>query len=479
MAEDDASTAHFQSIAEAATASWFARQASALTSRQSPPIRAGFAQQGINGLSTGGAAAAPDGMPAPTATLMAASAPPGSPAPPSIHTSSAAALDSPATASGSASASASASASTTSTSGRRDGEAQAHGDVSIRSDITAWQSALQSLPAEFANASEPIHPLAQALIRQPTLRPVEWNQYRQAGGFVPRTSHDYSSLMIYISGQVNPNPCRNCLLSNGPFARCVVSPPAVLAISTIRHACANCTYQNQYKKCTNEPITEQEKARSEWARSVTRTKSLLFKPRKPKTNSRLRREKRREEARHQLERERRYQQEDLRQKHQLEEGGHVSIAQSLAGLGAAQGANFKSFDEKLRYIRACSPRSRRQMAAEMLQWQAAIATVEAEEPVPAPDIPSSSQVAGPLLNHHLPALANSYPSSHPVMASSAPAAAPAFSVDSSVRTGTTGYGNDTFEAMDEDESEDEQEDDDEGTSWVGPDHIGSLIKAPR
>ena len=68
--------------------------------------------------------------------------------------------------------------------------------------------------------------------------------------------------MFYISGQVSPNPCRRCILKQGPFARCIVSPPMVLAQSQLRHACANCTYQNQYKKCTNELVIEAELART-------------------------------------------------------------------------------------------------------------------------------------------------------------------------------------------------------------------------
>lgn len=171
------------------------------------------------------------------------------------------------------------SASTTPATSPEGSGTQAHGDAGIRSDITAWQSALQALPPEFANAKVPEHPLSLALINQPSLRPVEWNPYRQQGGFVPRTAHDYSSLMIYVSGQINPNPCRRCRLRNGPFAQCIVSPPIVLGNSAIRHACANCTYQCQYSKCTNEPISEQERLRVELLRSVMRTKKLT--PRQP------------------------------------------------------------------------------------------------------------------------------------------------------------------------------------------------------
>ena len=106
-----------------------------------------------------------------------------------------------------------------------------------------------------------IHALPQSLAKHPAIRKIEWNSYRPMGGFVPRTPHDFASLMIYVSGQVSPNPCRRCILKQGPFARCIVSPPMVLAQSQLKHACANCTYQNQYKKCTNEPVTEAELAR--------------------------------------------------------------------------------------------------------------------------------------------------------------------------------------------------------------------------
>ncbi|KAI1428678.1 hypothetical protein F5Y12DRAFT_731261 [Xylaria sp. FL1777] len=465
MAEDAANT-DFHSIAEAATASWYARRTSTPNSKQPPSIHKEFAHQEIDSLRPDDAAAkesARGQIPAP----IAASATPASPAPPpSIHTSVAAAMNS--------------SASTTPISSVRGSEAQAQGDASMRSEMTAWKSALQSLPFEFANAPEPLHPLAQALADQPTLRSIEWNQYRLAGSFVPRTPHDYSSLMIYLCGQVNPNPCRNCLLRNGPFARCVVSPPAVLANSTLRHACANCTYQNQYKKCTNEPISEQEKARSDIVRSMMRTKNPMPRPpmpRKPKINSQAKSlQGSRLELEDRLGHRRRWKR-DLQLRRQLEEGADVSMTQSTASLGI--GPDLKSFDEKLRHIRARSPRSRRRIAAEMLQWQAAIATVEAEEPGPVTEISISSSATNATPNHHLPAPPSCYTPSQPILTSSIPTGARASVVDSFARTRTTSYGAEhTYEAMGEDESQDEQEDDYEATPWVGPDHTGSFIKAP-
>lgn len=117
----------------------------------------------------------------------------------------------------------------------------------IGSDITAWVTAIQTLPAEFKNQPRPQHPLAVMLSEQKTIRQIEWNPNRQNGGFVPRTPNDFSSMMIFICGQINPNPCRNCRLKNGPYAKCVVAPPEILAVSTIRHACANCCYQNQHR----------------------------------------------------------------------------------------------------------------------------------------------------------------------------------------------------------------------------------------
>ncbi|GAW12893.1 hypothetical protein ANO14919_022640 [Xylariales sp. No.14919] len=452
MAED-APPAHFQSIAEAATASWYAHRASSPNSGQSPFIHQDSTQRQT---------------PASTVAASAsASAPPTSPAPQPPH---------PLAASTSASMDPGASSPSSPTSSRRESEARVAGEVGIRSDITAWQSALQSLPFEFANSQQPIHPLAQALIHQPTLRPVEWNQYRQQGGFVPRTAHDYSSLMIYISGQVNPNPCRNCLLRNGPFARCVVSPPAVLAITTLRHACANCTYQNQYKKCTNEPISEQEKARSEMARSITRSKNPTSRPtvpRKPKTNSRTDRDRRRE-----LELQRLLQ-EQQQHKQQLEDLRDVPMTQSPATLGAGLGDNLASFDEKLRYIRARSPRSRLRIAAEMLQWQAAIATVEAEKPAPTPDLSVPSPIREATLNHHLRAPLNNYTPSQLISTSSAATTAHAFAMNPPDRARTINYSvENTYEPMDEDESESDEEDY-EGTPWVGPNQPDSIIKAPR
>lgn len=354
----------------------------------------------------------------------------------------------------------------TSAASPRGSEVQAYGN--IRSDITAWQSALQSLPPEFATATLPSHPLAQALADQPTLRPVEWNVYRQQGGFVPRTPHDYSSLMIFISGLVNPNPCRNCLLRNGPFARCVVAPPPVLAISTLRHACANCTYQNQYKKCTNDPISEQEKLRSELLRPVARSKSAIPKqtiPRKPKVKSNTQRH---------------YEKKQRRSREQRLEGrgNLLPAAPSSASLNPFLGANFETFDGKLKHVRGCSPRSRRRMAAEILQWQAAIATVEVEEPAPVPAPVNVKPLPASLNNNYLHT--PSQPASPSVLrATSVRFAAPHFS-SSLAGAGDTSYGAEqTYDPMDEDEGEGEQEDEDEGTPWAGPNHTGPSIKAPQ
>ncbi|KAK7745092.1 hypothetical protein SLS62_009956 [Diatrype stigma] len=267
--------------------------------------------------------------------------------------------------------------------------------TNIGSDTTAWQTALLSLPEEFRNSPLPVHPLPQLLAVQPTLRPIEWNRYRQYGGFVPRTPHDFSSLMIYASGQVNPNPCRRCILKNGPFALCIVSPPSVLAQSSLKHACANCTYQNQYKKCTNEPITKEELIRSQASRSVVRSQQTPV-PRKPKVASGSG--------------VRKYQ-----HKSTINSSSSNAVAAAAAAAAAiaattaptapttaattttttrkrkqpdygyvvqkpsAQSITADSFADKLRHVRSWSPRSRRRMNAEVLQWQAAMATVEAEK----------------------------------------------------------------------------------------------------
>ncbi|KAI3322594.1 hypothetical protein HD806DRAFT_131692 [Xylariaceae sp. AK1471] len=447
MAEDGLG-ASFQSIAKVATASWYAHRASTPNSKQSTSI-------GHDSTQIQTPTAAPESASA-SASVSAS-------VPPSAQTPAGASVSAP-------------SSTPTPTSSHRDSEVRASRDVSIRSDITAWQSALQSLPPEFSNAQQPAHPLAQALIDQPTLRPVQWNQYRQQGGFVPRTPHDYSSLMIYISGQVNPNPCRNCLLRNGPFAQCVVSPPAVLAISALRHACANCTYQNQYKKCTNEPISEHEKARSEMARPVIRAKNPILKPtipRKPKTNSRTKRHHQKK----QLELQQRLRAREQQLMHPLQGRENVSITQSPAGLGTT----LESFDEKLRRIRGWSPCSRRRMAAEAIQWQAAIATVEAEEPAFSPDVSVPGPVNRVVRNNNILRVPpNSYTASQPIPASSATFAAPLLADRSPAEIGMTSYGAEhTYEPMDEDESESEQEGDYEGASWVGLDHSGPIIKTPR
>ncbi|CAJ2502972.1 Uu.00g103660.m01.CDS01 [Anthostomella pinea] len=317
---------------------------------------------------------------------------------------------------------------------------------SIGSDISAWQSALQNLPEEFRNSALPLHPLAQALSEQPTLRPVEWNQYRQQGGFIPRTPHDYSSLMIYISGQVNPNPCRNCLLKNGPFARCIVAPPTVLAQSALKHACSNCTYQNQYKKCTNAPLSRDELARSQMARVLVKKPPVTRPPapRKPKVH--------------------------LRPKPSKQDFGHIVQKPTANSISA------DSFAEKVRQTRSWSPRSRRRMKAEVMQWQAAIATVEAEKTRTFPGASSQTPMSGtsklPPINHLPPQPGAAY---RAPMAGTLPAPQ-----DPSAHMGRDEYDQyGTQDPMDEDVSESDEEQEYEGTSWVGLGDTGPIIKPPQ
>ncbi|KAI0018622.1 hypothetical protein F4780DRAFT_506071 [Xylariomycetidae sp. FL0641] len=315
--------------------------------------------------------------------------------------------------------------------------------VNIASDITAWESALLVLPEEFKNSRLPIHSLSQALAEQPTLRPVEWNQHRQQGGFVPRTAHDYSSLMIYISGQVNPNPCRNCLLKNGPFARCIVSPPTVLAISSLRHACANCTYQNQYKKCTNAPITQGEMVRSQWSRTPA-----MAKPATPKAPA----VKKSQPASQPKASKRDF-------KHMVQKP-------------TSQAISADSFAEKLRQARSWSPRSRRRMKAEVAQWKAAIATVEAEKCRTFPDRFRAYEVPGLPANVLPPAQSSTQRQNLPPSTCTHPSSAEA----SPAYPGAFGYGADGgHDHMDEDETEDDGIDE----TWPGIEDYVPASEAPH
>ncbi|RYP45581.1 hypothetical protein DL768_008096 [Monosporascus sp. mg162] len=391
-----------------------------------------------------------------------------------------------------------------------------NGASSIGSDITAWQTALQSLPEEFRSSPLPVHPLAQLLAAQPTLRQIEWNQYRQYGGFVPRTPHDFSSLMIYASGQVNPNPCRRCILKNGPFARCIVSPPPVLAQSTLRHACANCTYQNQYKKCTNEPITEEELVRSRAQRAVARPPSTLLNNnnnssntpptvRRPKVNSAVRKYHK-----------------DGRLKKKLAAAaadghghgyGYDYVVHGQQDMPTAQSISADSFADKLRRVRALSPRSRRLVRAEAMQWQAAIATVEAEKTrttgigtdaaaTPAPRPLRSTQItdnAAVAPQASVNANAAGLPFQTSVSAASTAAtsssmfapppssafAPPAPTTDESMHEveGEGGQFDEDEQELDDEESEGEGEGeendfDGEGPSWAGFDDTGPPLKPP-
>ncbi|KAK8096475.1 hypothetical protein PG999_012419 [Apiospora kogelbergensis] len=251
----------------------------------------------------------------------------------------------------------------------------------IGSDISAWETAIQTLPAEFSSTRRFAHPLASMLADQKTIRQIEWNPNRQNGGFVPRTPHDFSAMMIFICGQVNPNPCRNCRLQNGPFARCIVAPPEVLAISTIKHACANCCYQNQHRRCTNDPITHEERVRSQ----VGRAPRNGCKVRKPKPQKNQPSRAPRADSRPSY---------DSQVVHHSYGGG--SATQTLPALGkpSAESGSVKSFAEKVQMARVWNQQSRRKMKAELLQWQAALATVDAERPRKTAN-PSAIQPAPP------------------------------------------------------------------------------------
>ncbi|KAH9885683.1 hypothetical protein F4778DRAFT_787079 [Xylariomycetidae sp. FL2044] len=337
----------------------------------------------------------------------------------------------------------------------------------VHSDITAWQSALKCLPDDMKNSHLPIHPLAQALAPCPTLRPVEWNQYRQNGGFVPRTPHDYSSLMIFLSGQVSPNPCRNCLLQNGPFARCVVAPPEVLAQSHLKHACANCTYQNQYKKCTNAAVTEEEMAKNRMTRAILKSRPQA--PRKPKPPKPPKPAKIPKRDHHQ-------------QQPQYQAHDHVTHKPAASSISA------ESFVNKLQQARSWSPRSRRRMRAEALQWQAAIATVEAENTRTFPQASSYNyQRPRPSSQSTSMRPPPSQPSTSTAMFAPAPAPPPPPppSIPPSSMPPVSHYGMEAGDYGEEEEDQEmieeyetgsDEEHEYEGTSWVGFDGSGPAVK---
>ncbi|KAI0847000.1 hypothetical protein F5Y00DRAFT_127386 [Daldinia vernicosa] len=327
----------------------------------------------------------------------------------------------------------------------------------FRSDLTAWESALEVLPDDMKNMPLPVHPLAQALAEQNTLRQVEWNPYRQQGGFKPRTAVDYSSLMIYLSGQVNPNPCRNCRLKNGPFTRCVVAPPSVLALSSLKHACANCTYQNQHKKCTNIPIDDEELvARSRMARSTQKLKNpALRKPpgRRPKSVS--------DGTPH------------YTPKYKPDHGHMIRKP-------TAQSITADAFGDKLRQVRSWSPRSRRRMKAEVMQWQAAIMTIEAEN-TRSPRMGRVLEGQGQLdiSNKHIGLPPTSQTSSHP--GGSYLGLAGAASTDESLDEMEAEEYSEMYsrrQMAEDDEDENEGESDYEGSPWVGFQGVGPGLRPP-
>ncbi|OTA90402.1 hypothetical protein M434DRAFT_370207 [Hypoxylon sp. CO27-5] len=300
--------------------------------------------------------------------------------------------------------------------------------------MTAWQCTLEALPDDLKSTPLPMNPLAQALAEQPALRSVEWNQYRIQGGFKPRTGADYSSVMIYVSGQINPNPCRNCRLKNGPFTHCVVAPPSVLALSSPKHVCANCTYQNQHKKCTNLPINDEEwVTKSRMARSSFRfRRSTTRKPKAITDNNGV-----------------------LKMRFRMDQGHriHKPTGQTISA---------ETFADKLRQVRSWSPRSRRRMQAEAMQWQAAIMTIEAED---THDLPLDHTLEGPGARG-TPTLPTSLPPTSPVQESLAETEAEEYD---------EGYKQKQMEiGADENAEMGDYED----TSWVGLNDVEPEVKPP-
>lgn len=152
----------------------------------------------------------------------------------------------------------------------------------------------------------------------------------------------------------------------------------------------------------------------------------------------------------------------------------MSLTRLSAGVSLGLGTNLESFDEKLRHIRACSPRTRRRMAAETLQWQAAIATVEAEGLPPAPAAPAPAPVRNVTNSNRIQAPRNDHTPVPSFSASLAAFAAPATLANPVAATGAARYGaKPTYEPMEEDESESEEEEEEEG------DYDISMIKAER
>ncbi|KAK7993412.1 Bis(5'-adenosyl)-triphosphatase [Apiospora arundinis] len=251
----------------------------------------------------------------------------------------------------------------------------------IGSDISAWETAIQTLPAEFSNTRRFAHPLASMLADQNTILQIEWNPNRQNGGFVPRTPTDFSAMMIFICGQINPNPCRNCRLQNGPFARCIVAPPGD---SGGQH--------HQACRCTNDPITHEERMRSQVGRAArTGCKVRKPKPHIPKSQfppAPLRQESYRgPQGPHPPYHTLPLQRTDapsyrVRGSAFTQTQTPTAATQPLPALGkpSSESGSVKSFADKVRMARAWNQQSRRRMKAELLQWQATLATVDAERP---------------------------------------------------------------------------------------------------
>lgn len=256
-----------------------------------------------------------------------------------------------------------------SSSTRVDGNNLPVGSLPAHDGLPAWNSLTSFLSNGFQCLSLSENQLARDLAEQPAVRPVEWNRYRRHR-YDPRDWYDYCAFMIYVSGEVNPDPCKYCQSLLGLFERCVIPHHSIRTASGMGHVCANCTYHNRQNEFSSGPLSNEE-----W-RMVKLRKSLF------------------------------------------DNSPHMEASFLSPTLTGHSGASLKARDEvyhgytipeptersilpegfadKVRRIRSWSPASLRRMKAEVSQWQAAVTTVEAEK-TPEDDTPEPVKFERPTL----------------------------------------------------------------------------------
>jgi hypothetical protein len=140
-------------------------------------------------------------------------------------------------------------------------QTQASGPAHRQDDL--WEYIRPSL-VHHRDSEAPNKCRIQDLLKMPRRREIEWNQYARRT-FSDTDPKSVASMLLWLVGDVQAEPCFRCTENRGPFKGCVKLPKtSPLAISH----CANCWYSHQVcsdeqwivpKKGSNEDTLTQQK----------------------------------------------------------------------------------------------------------------------------------------------------------------------------------------------------------------------------